>query len=369
MGSKIKLHRIARLPGMKALYWHGDHLYASRGYELFRIRLNRALGESRDEYDKDRDYGKGWEWDRERVGFYRPDLIRRLASKNRLIYRLLRAGFHSLEVLPDGKIIAILAKAIAVLEPGEVEFKTTWQIKRGTRPLNICVTPDRKVFWGEYFNNENRDEVYIYGSEDEGYSWEVIYSFPRGKIRHIHNIIYDPFEDCLWVLTGDEDHECYIMRVSRDWHSVDTILWGSQQTRAVTFIPMPDALYFATDTHRELNYIYRLKRDGVVERLAPIAGSSTYGCKVGEAIFFSTGVEPSRVNRYPFACLYGSADKLLWEKLIEWLKDVWPMPFFQYGNILLPKGEVATSVLVTTGIAVQQEDNVMHIWRVVSEVN
>jgi len=69
--------------------------------------------------------------------------------------------------------------------------------------LHLCATPDGHVFWGEYFDNPDRKEVHIYGSDDNGATWQAAYTFPAGAVRHVHNIVYDQWADCLWVLTGD----------------------------------------------------------------------------------------------------------------------------------------------------------------------
>src|SRR2546430_9672050 len=51
--------------------------------------------------------------------------------------------------------------------------KVTHQITRGTRPLNITVTRDDGIFWGEYFDNSERAEVHIYGSRSEEHTSEL----------------------------------------------------------------------------------------------------------------------------------------------------------------------------------------------------
>ena len=93
------------------------------------------------------------------------------------------------------------------LRPDENRFQITHKITRGTRPLHITSIPGGNVFWGEYFDNASRDEVHIYASIDGGVKWDVAYTFPRGAIRHVHNIVHDPWGECLWLLTGDYGDE------------------------------------------------------------------------------------------------------------------------------------------------------------------
>jgi hypothetical protein len=347
------LTRVARFPQMRALAWSGENLYASRGYQLLRTQMQNP--------------SNNMPW--QPVAQFRPAWSRRLSAANRLSARLFRDGFHALAVLPSGGLVAAVAGAIITLLPNDKqnEFQITHRIVRGTRPLHVTAIPDGTVYWGEYFDNADRNEVHIYASTDGGMSWSVAHTFPKRSIRHVHNIVYDPWADCLWVLTGDYGDECRVLRASCDFRRVETILQGNQQARAVALVPTQDALYFASDTPLEANYIYRLDRQGVLSRLASISSSSIYGCRVRDRVFFSAMVEPSKVNRDRSVRVYGSAaGDEDWQALLSWKKDPWPMGLFQYGNALFPDGNNTTSYLALTTVAVESDDLTTSIYSVVS---
>ena len=253
-------------------------------------------------------------------------------------------------------MVAAVAGAIVTLRPGENEFRTTHVIARGTRPLHITSVPSGTVYWGEYFDNAARAETHIYASTDGGVTWNVAYTFPRGAIRHVHNIVYDVWGDCLWILTGDYGDECRILHASCDFSRVDVVLQGNQQARAVALVPAEDGLYFASDTPLEANFIYRMNRHGELRKLAAVTSSSINGCRVREAVFFSTMVEPSDVNADNNVRIYGSLDGENWPALLAWPKDHWPMRFFQYGNAFFPDGENKTGYLALATVAVGQDD-------------
>jgi hypothetical protein len=346
-----RLVRAARFPRLRALAWAGDRLYAGRGYELVAGGIQ----------DPDT---VNWQ----PVAAFRPEWQRRFSVRNRLTARLFRDGFHALGVLPSGGLVAAVPGAIVTLRPNETEFRQTHAITRGTRPLHITALPCGAVFWGEYFDNALRQEVHIYASTDGGASWTVAYTFPNGAIRHVHNIVHDPWENCLWVLTGDYGDECRILRAACDFSRVETVLQGNQQARAVALIPMEDGLYFSSDTPLESNSIYRLDRQGKLSRLAPISTSSIYGCRVGGRVFFSTMVEPSQVNRdrnvRVYGCSAGDHSERAWQPLLEWKKDHWPIGLFQYGNAFLPDGNNTTPFLAVTTIAVEADDMTTSLYRV-----
>jgi hypothetical protein len=342
--SALALKCMGKFPRMRALYWDGDVLYASRGYELLKAKFN----------------GDPVSW--QTVGHYRPEWWRKISSTSRLSFRLFRDGFHALNVLPTKHLVGAVPKAIITLAPGETEFRISHRILRGTRPLHIASTPDGHLYWGEYFDNQHRDEVHIFTSTDDGASWSVAYTFPKGTIRHVHNIVYDEWENCLWVLTGDNGAECRILKASCDFRTVDVIISDNQQARAVAFVATRDTLFFSSDTPFEANHIYRLDRRRNLQQLTDITSSSIYGCRVGNAIFFSTMIEPTDVNRDHNARLYGSADGGSWQSPLTWYKDRWPKGLFQFGNILLPDGSNSTNVLALTTVAVKKGDLQTSLW-------
>jgi hypothetical protein len=346
-----RLLRSARLPRMRALAWSGDRLFVSRGYQLLAARIHEPFDRI------------SWQ----PVATFRPAMRRRFSVMNRLAIRLFRDGLHALAVLPSGGLVAAVPGAIVTLFPtgtaGESEFRRTHSILRGTRPLHLTAVPGGAIYWGEYFDNAARDEVHVYASTDSGTTWSVAYTFPKGAIRHVHNIVHDPWRDCLWVLTGDYGDECRILRAACDFSRVETVLQGRQQARAVAAIPTEDGLYFSSDTPLEANYIYRLDRQDSLQQIAPINSSSIYGSRVGNRMFFSTMVEPSEVNRDRQVRVYGGR-KQDWRALLRWQKDRWPMGLFQYGNAIMPDGCNTTPFLALTTVAVESDDQVTSLYAV-----
>jgi hypothetical protein len=330
---------------MRTLAWNGNTLYASRGYEVYSAVIT--------------DRSVHWQ----HVAGYRPEWWRKWTCRNRLSFRLVRDGFHALANLPDGTLIAALPGRIARLQPGETEFITTHRVTRGTRPLHITVIPSGSVFWGEYFDNPNRDEVHIYSSEDWGTTWHVVHTFAKGSIRHVHNIVYDKWSDCLWVFTGDYGRECRILRASPDFTTLDEVVSGNQQARAVAAIATAEGLYFASDSPLEQNYIYHLDRWGAVHRLVALPSSSIYTCRNRAGMFFSTMAEHSEVNTKQRVTLYSTRGGESWNQFAEWRKDRWPMTLFQYGNIILPDGENTSQFVAATTVAVEGADLQMSIWQ------
>jgi hypothetical protein len=258
-----------------------------------------------------------------------------------------------------------VAGAIVTLAPGESQFHVTHRIQRGTRPLHITSVPDGCLFWGEYFDNSDRDQVHVYGSADHGLTWSIAYTFPKNSIRHVHNIVFDEWANCLWILTGDNGPECRILRASCNFSNAEEVLSGNQQARAVAAVPSGDGLYFSSDTPLESNHVYLLDRSEKASEVGNLSSSSIYGCRVDHAIFFSTMIEPSEVNGDDHVRIYGSSNGGQFDLLLSWKKDRWPMRFFQYGNAFLPDGQNTSGLLAVSTIAVKGGD--LSLWRIAAE--
>ncbi len=261
-------------------------------------------------------------------------------------------------------MVASVPGAIIRFGPETQGFEVCLAVKRGTRPLNICASGQGRLYWGEYFDNRTRAEVHIYGSNDGGVSWQVAHTFAPGEIRHVHNIVYDRWRDCLWILTGDNGSECRILRATPDFKTIGTVLQGNQQARAVALVPMEEAVYFSSDTPFESNHVYRFDEAGQPEKVTDLISSSIFGCSVGTSLFFSTMAEPSAVNPQNEVSLYGAINGRGWQSLVTWRKDIWSKKLFQYGNAILPAGENTSQVLALTTIAVAGADSTMTLWRI-----
>lgn len=345
----LRLELVAAIPKMRALAWDGDVLYASRGYGLFRTDVTSDG------------------FNLQKIADYRPEWWRNVSSRSALAYRLFRDGFHALAILPQGNLIAAVPGAIVTLQGGDEKFQVTHRLQRGTRPLHIATTPDGQAFWGEYFDNSDRDEVFIYGSSDRGVTWEIAHTFEKRSIRHVHNILYDRWDKCLWVFTGDYGSECRILRASLDFRWLDEVLCGNQQARAVAAIVREEGIYFASDTPLEQNYIYFLDRGGRLQKMTAIPSSSIYACDNAAGMFFSNMVEPSKVNDSRTVALFGSENGQAWAQVAAWQKDPWPMKYFQYGNAFLPDGNNSTDFLAVSTIAVQDANLQTSIWRAIAD--
>lgn len=281
------------------------------------------------------------------------DVKARWLLKSRFSRRLFRLGVHHLAYEKSGSLL-IANKNSYLLNDGEVKSLGALQ---GSRPMALCQFSG-SMYYGEYRPNPERSPVNIW--RWRGAEWESAWSFD--DVRHIHGVYHDSYEDSLWVTTGDEDEESAIWRTDDNFDSVEKVVGGSQQLRAVQLLFTADHVYFGSDAPDEKNYIYRMDRLGSnIEQLCAVGSSVFYGCQVGDSLFFSTAVEPSLVNHTRDAQVWGSPNGDDWQLVRSFRKDRLSQKYFQYGQVLFPAGEGDDQHLWLTPMATEHDQKTFKI--------
>ncbi len=284
--------------------------------------------------------------------------VRQVLCFHRLARRLGRAGFHHLVLTGKDSGTVLANRHVFYLIPGEYKLSGGEPVA-GSRPLTLCIGKEA-VYYGEYRGNPERGPVHVWAADAKEKTWRPVWWFEN--VRHVHGVFFDPYTGAYWMTTGDEDHESGIWMSPDEFKSLEKIAGGSQQFRAIQLLFTDKHVYFGSDAPDEKNYIYRMHREGrSVEKLAAVRGSVFHGCKVGSHLFFSTAVEPSRVNTSRYAVVWGSADGVNWRIVQRFKKDIWPMKYFQYGQVLFPAGPGDGNHLWMTPFATEYDQKTFKI--------
>ena len=283
------------------------------------------------------------------------NFFNRFLLRSRLMRRLFRIGFHHL--ISDQFGTAVIAnKSTYMLDENELIFLDHLH---GSRPLALCQFEGFR-YYGEYRSNAERSMVNIWEWKKGFCNWLPASNFDN--IRHIHGVYHDPYENTLWVTTGDKDDESAIWRSEDQFLSIKKVVGGSQQFRAVQLLFTKDHVYFGTDTPEEKNFLYRMDREGInIEQLCEVESSVFFGCKVGKSLFFSTAVEPSLINHTRVAHVIGSSDGDDWKIVKSFRKDFLSLKYFQYGQVLFPSGEGDSMNLWLTPMSTNYDQTTLKI--------
>lgn len=240
---------------------------------------------------------------------------------------------------------------------------------QGRGPLKFCEISGVSGFsdsmcFGEYFGNHKRKPIKIFQRKNDGV-WLSPFEFNDGEINHIHALVPDVINKCVWILVGDFEHSAAIYMATNDFSKIELIVSGKQCYRACVGFPVAGGLLYATDTQIETNSIRLLsKKLGKWEsdKLFDINGSCIYGTELKDFYVFSTSTEPSEKERSFFKRLFDNkpapgiienqSDIISIRKLdfnhnivVSKRKDIWPYRLFQFGTIMFPLNSEKTNIL------------------------
>lgn len=319
----------------RALYVQDDRIWVAKGMSFFAVDFNGKRVTKK--------YSVG-------------SPLEKLLSYFRLSRQLLRQGLHHLVPLNNGSILVTAKKKTYILnQNGEtVNIFTGYT---GNKPAHqgICVTDDGMVFFGEYsVNLDHKNSTKIYRSKDNGMSFECILDFGN-KIRHSHFLKYDSYEKCLWLGTGDEDSECFLMRSDDNGDTWTTVGQGSQMWRAVGICFDKDYVIWGTDAGSvpDQNYLIRMDRKThEIQRVSALEGP-THGCASlkDERLFVATGVEGGENEKDNYARIkMVQGDKAT--TVFKLKKDIFPL-ILQYGVYHFPYATENTDRLIVTTLGLK----------------
>ena len=290
------------------------------------------------------------------LGQYKNGLAKNFLAKTNFGSRIGRLGFHGLQPFQKG-YIGIQRGNIVYKPKGNNLFKNVFSDFRGSRPLNIYVSPNQDwACFGEYFGNKERESVNTFSSTN-GKDWQVAYTFPSKSIRHVHGIIQDDYRNGIWILTGDSNDESALWFTSDRFKTLDKVISGSQKARAVEIIPTKEGLIVPMDSPMEKNYIHFFDiKNKTFTVLHELAGSAFHAIKSNDIYFVTTVTEPSEINKTETTNVYASLDGKQWRCISKLKKDFVPIKYqgiTRYSEIVIPPGVNSSKYIIGYARAVQ----------------
>lgn len=130
----------------------------------------------------------------------------------------------------------------------------------GVLPSAFAVARDA-VYLGEYPLADGATPRLL-RSTDFGETWTTVRQFPA--VRHLHGVHVDPYDDGLWLTTGDVDSACRLYRYDPADDTLDLVGGGSQAWRAVELALTEDAVLWGMDcVYADRNRVFKLPRDAL----------------------------------------------------------------------------------------------------------
>ena len=258
-------------------------------------------------------------------------------SVSRLARRALRLDKCNVVPVDRGLVIIHQGKVYHYCEETK-SLTHTLDLKncRNVLHQSVLVMEGRKeIYFGEYGSNPDRGEVPVYRSSDAGKTWETVFAFPKGKIRHIHGCYYDPVEKKIWVLTGDFKDECQVVCCDKDFTNLEWIGNGQQIYRACNAFFEEDAVHWIMDSQLENSYHIKLDRKTrEIETKQLFPGPVWYIKRLSDGYFLATTANEIGAGVHDqYAHIMGSKDLETWEDLYQFEHDKLPKKYFKFGVI------------------------------------
>lgn len=303
----------------------------------------------------------------------------KIIGKSRYLSRLFRKDIKSYVKINNEELLLSFDKKIYYASLKKKIINKISDVSDDfSEPLNYCVSlPEDtkfKAFFGDYGNNPERKAISIYGVDNE-LSVKTVYTFQKGDIRHVHNIIPDTYKKGYYIFTGDNEKKAGIYWADSQFSEVTPVFIGDQKARAVAGFVTPYGLLYAMDSISEKNYIWLLTKKNQeisLKKIGDLNGSVIYSSKYLSGYLLSTTVEsPERTNNSKLSLLSIKRGKGIlsddvqlvyvdenFEVVIlkEFKKDKLPYKLFQYGVVKFPEGLENSKFLVVYPTAVRKYD-------------
>lgn len=294
------------------------------------------------------------------------NIVNRFIASFRITRQFFREGIHHLIPLKNGRYLLTMKRKTLILDnTGSVI--NTFIDYRGNKPghRGICGTPDGTIFFGEYTVNINNDHpTSLYRSTDNGMTFQKILTFNKEQVRHIHFIQWDKYENCIWMGTGDKDHECMLLKSQDNGDTWEIVGQGSQLWRAVGISITKDALYWGTDAGSVLdpNFIIKMeKKTGIIEKVQEVQGPCHGNAVLADGtVYVSTGIEGGENEKDASAHVWQYKESGEVNEIFSMKKDVFPN-IVQYGVIRFPMGMDTTETLIYTTYALKGNGEAVYI--------
>lgn len=198
--------------------------------------------------------------------------------------------------------------------------------------------PNGDILVGEYGNRTSIGKK-IFKSTDGGSTWECVFTFNPVDIHHIHCLAWDPYEENIWVFTGDTDNECKILRSDVGFQNIETVGSGSQVYRACHALFLKDSIDWMMDS--PLEQVRHVKFDRKTKEITlhdSFAGPIWFAQQLedGTAIAASAQeIGPSHTDKKLH--VYVTNDMLRWTEVASFEHDGWPKSYFRFGTMTFAK--------------------------------
>ena len=264
--------------------------------------------------------------------------------KFRILRRLLRLDKSNviLNYYKNGVVI-LYQNFIYFYDLKKKKLKIIYPLKNCRNVLHDSIAVTKKgIFFGEYGSNQKRNEIPVWASFDDGRNWRIIYNFSGNTFRHIHGIYDDPFDNNLWITTGDLNNECYLFKVpKKNFNNIIKYGDGSQKWRAVSLMFKKKYIIWGMDSPLQNSHLQIFNRSTCKLKKGRAFPGPVWYSKVffDHSAILQTSVEIGSGVKTCYSYLFYSKNLINWKKIYKFKKDFFPKKLFKFGVINFSAGK------------------------------
>jgi hypothetical protein len=174
----------------------------------------------------------------------------------------------------------------------------------------------------------------------------------------VHGCYFDPYEEKIWVPTGDFDNECYLLCADRDFKNIEWIGDGQQAYRTCNLFFEQDSVHWIMDSQLQDSYHIRLDRKTCsIQKKQLFPGPVWYIKRLVDGYYLAATVQeigPGVHDR--FAHFMVSRDLETWEDLHQFRHDGFPKRYFKFGVIGFADGPQSSAAFYIFAEAIRGLD-------------
>ncbi len=217
---------------------------------------------------------------------------------------------------------------------------------------NSIVISKNCIVFGEYGRNSSKNEVPLWVSRDDGKSFKVLNEIRN--IKHIHGAYKDPYSNSIWVTTGDQDGECFLIEFTdEDFSNPKFYGDGSQKWRTVSLMFREDKIFWIMDSPNEVPSLQIFDRNTLQLSQGKSFDAPVWYTKrlSDNSYLVQTSIEPGSSVKSKYSKIFYSIDLENWHQIASFKKDLLPKILFKFGVVSFSEGHQTKDDFTISGEA------------------
>lgn len=252
----------------------------------------------------------------------------------RLSRRLFRLDKMCVLPVAEGYVAFWQGNVYHISNEGRVRH--TLRMRNCRNPLHNSIVnlEGKTLYFGEY-GNPSASGKSVYKSINGGISWNEVFNISCDRIKHIHACEWDPYENRVWVLTGDYEGQSYLISADENFRDIEWIGDGTQDYRTLGLVFKKDSIHWCMDSPlRDSYHIIYNRETKKIQKGQLLPGPAWYLKELSEGdVMVSTAQEIGPSHKDDKIHVLYTNDLETWTDVAQFEHDGLKKRYFKFGVI------------------------------------